>query len=129
MWMTVGGVSTYSTPFGAGGSRRRSVFNVLLGQNATLSSHASKRPRVTDDSRAVVVGGFLAIVAGSGLLGAALGYALPARTGLEEVTVLSIAFAVTPASVALYGVVGVGTFLATLLAVVLVVERFDEAAG
>ncbi len=85
---------------------------------------------MTDEptGRRIVIGAFVVIVAVSGLLGAALGYTVPARTGLEEVTVLSITFTLTPVSVALYGVVTVGTFLATLFVVVAIVAAFDENA-
>ena len=83
---------------------------------------------MTDDQpgRHVVIGGVFTIVAVAGLSGAALGHALSDRTGLEEVTVLSITFTVTPTSLALYGAVAVGTFLATLLVVLTVVSRFDD---
>ena len=85
---------------------------------------------MTDEptGRRVVIGAFVVIVAVAGLLGAVLGYVVPAQTGLEEVTVLAITFTLTPVSVALYGVVTVGTFLATLFVVVAIVAAFDENA-
>lgn len=63
--------------------------------------------------RWVVFGVSVSLVLVAGLFGAVLGYAIPARTGMEEATGLSITFAVTPWSVALYGIVAVGTFVGT----------------
>lgn len=78
--------------------------------------------------RRVVAGLVLALVAVTGAFGALLGYALPARTGLEEITVLELVVPVTPVSLALYGGVTVGVFLVTFLGVVQLLSRFDEDA-
>lgn len=78
--------------------------------------------------RRVVAALALALVAATAAFGAVLGFVLPERTGLEEVVVLETAFAVSPASFALYGAVTVAAFLATLVLVVRAISRFDEHA-
>jgi hypothetical protein len=80
------------------------------------------------EGRRIVISLGLALVAATAAFGAILGYALPARSGLEAVTVLGITFVVSPATFALYGAVAVGTFIATLVLVLEVVSRFDENA-
>ncbi len=78
--------------------------------------------------RAVVLGFFVGLVVVTGLLGAVLGYAVPARTGLEETTLFSRSLPITPLSFALYGAVSVGAGLGVALVVVAVAARFDERA-
>lgn len=82
----------------------------------------------TLEGRRTVLALALTLVAVTAGLGAILGYALPARSGVDELTVLGVTFDVSPATVALYGAVSVGTVLATILLIVAVVGRFDENA-
>lgn len=76
----------------------------------------------------MVVGLGLALVAATAAFGAVLGYALPARTGLEEIVVLGTAVPVTPVTLALYGGASVGVALGLLFLVVQVLSLFDERA-
>lgn len=78
--------------------------------------------------RRVVIGGGVALVALTSLFGAVLGVVIPARTGLEETTVLAIPFQISPLSFALYGGVAMAVFLLTALCVVMALSRFDENA-
>ncbi|WP_238709380.1 DUF7520 family protein [Natronorubrum halophilum] len=78
--------------------------------------------------RRVVAGLVCALVAVTAAFGAVLGYALPARTDLEEIVVLEMAVPVTPVTFALYGGVSVGFFLVTFLLVVHAISRFDDDA-
>ena len=87
---------------------------------------------MTDDrefgGRRAVVGLCLALIAATAAFGAVLGYALPRRTGLEEMVVLGTAVPVTPVTFAVYGGVTVGVLLLTFLLVVQAISRFDEHA-
>ncbi|WP_143067669.1 DUF7520 family protein [Natrinema salifodinae] len=78
--------------------------------------------------RGVVVGLGLALVAATAAFGAVLGATLPGRTGLEEITVLTLAVPVSPVTLAIYGAVAVGGLLIAIGAVVRVLSRFDEDA-
>ncbi|MHC3439425.1 hypothetical protein ACYJ1Y_15385 [Natrialbaceae archaeon A-gly3] len=60
------------------------------------------------------------------LVSAVVGYVVSVRTGLEAVTVVAITFAVSPASFALYGFVATLTFVLTLVAVLVAVEKIEE---
>ena len=71
---------------------------------------------------AVLAGVVLAATA----VGALLGAIVPMVYGTDEVILLSITFAITPTSVALYAAVAVATFLLTLSGVFVVLSRFDE---
>lgn len=83
--------------------------------------------RLLEGRRIVLTLGFTLVLA-TAVFGALLGYTLPTRSGLEEVTVLGITFVVSPATFALYGGVTVSVFLVALLFVVRVASRFDEHA-
>ena len=76
-----------------------------------------------------MVGGLvLALSAATAAFGAVLGYALPAWSGLETITVLERSIPATPITFALYGGVSVALVLAVLLLVVTVLSRFDDEA-
>ncbi|QLK25778.1 hypothetical protein HYG81_17125 [Natrinema zhouii] len=85
-----------------------------------------------DDSRmtgrSAVAGLGLALVTASAAFGALLGATLPARTGLEEIAVLSVAIPVSPVSLAVYGAVATSALLASLWVAIVVLSRFDEDA-
>lgn len=73
------------------------------------------------------IGGLVvAIVVAAALGGALVGYAVPALTGREEVSVLELTIPIAPTSVALYAGVAVGVFLVTLLGVFRVIAAFDD---
>lgn len=101
-------------------------------ETTTPSVPSRELSGVTTDSelggRRVVVGLAIALVAVIAAFGAILGYALPAQTGIEEITVLGIPIPISPISLALYGSVTVGIFLVTFLFVVQVISRFDDDA-
>ncbi|MFC4544614.1 hypothetical protein ACFO5R_22020 [Halosolutus amylolyticus] len=78
--------------------------------------------------RRVVVGLGLALVAVTAAFGAVLGYALPARSGIETLAVAGVSVPVSPVTMALYGVLAVGTLLAVGLLALHIVSRFDENA-
>ncbi|WP_222919734.1 hypothetical protein [Natrinema sp. SYSU A 869] len=78
--------------------------------------------------RRAVVALAIALVAATAAFGALLGATLPARTGLEEITVRSITVPVSPVTLAVYGAVAMGVLLVTLGLVVTVLSRFDEGA-
>ena len=72
---------------------------------------------------AVAVAGLVVAVT---LVAGVVGYAVSARTGIEEATLLAITFSVSPVAFALYGLVATVTFLATLGAVLFAVEKIEE---
>ncbi|WP_226005698.1 DUF7520 family protein [Natrinema salinisoli] len=76
--------------------------------------------------RRAVAGLGLALIAATAAFGALLGATLPGRTGLEEISILAVAVPVTPFTLAIYGALAVGSVLATLGIVVIVLSRFDE---
>lgn len=78
--------------------------------------------------RSAVAGLGLTLVAASAAFGALLGATLPARTGLEQIAVLSVSVPVSPVSLAVYGAVATSALLATLWLVVGVLSRFDTDA-
>lgn len=78
------------------------------------------------DDRPPIAGRVVAVVAAAALGGAIIGYAVPALTGHEEVSVLELAIPIAPTSVALYAGVAVGVFVVTLLGVFRVIAAFDD---
>ncbi|WP_306057316.1 DUF7520 family protein [Natronococcus wangiae] len=93
-----------------------------------MTTDADRTAGRTLEGQRLVLALGLALVAVTAAFGALLGYALPALSGLEEVTVFGVAFVVSPATFALYGGATVGAFLVTLLLVVRAVSEFDEHA-
>ncbi|WP_226481459.1 DUF7520 family protein [Natrinema amylolyticum] len=77
--------------------------------------------------RRAVVALAIALVTATAAFGALLGATLPARTGLEEITVRSIVVPVSPVTLAVYGAVAVGALLVMLGLVVVGLSRFDDA--
>lgn len=73
-----------------------------------------------------VVGLVLASTVVAAVVGAAIGYALPAWAGLEAITVIELVIPISPTAVALYAGMTVGVFLGTLVLVVAVISRFEE---
>ncbi|WP_265111134.1 DUF7520 family protein [Halosolutus halophilus] len=92
------------------------------------SRTAGGAERQTPTGRRVVVGLGLALVTVTAAFGAVLGYALPARSGVETLAVAGVSVVISPVTMALYGAVTVGTFLVTVLLVLHTVSRFDENA-
>ncbi|SEQ56127.1 DUF7520 family protein [Natrinema salaciae] len=82
----------------------------------------------TITGRNAVIGLGLALVAATAAFGALLGATLPARTGLEEITVLGVAVPVSPLTLAVYGAVAVGALLIPFGLVVGILSRFDDDA-
>lgn len=78
--------------------------------------------------RGVVVSLGLALVAATAAFGAVLGATLPAYTGLERITVLTVAVPVSALTLAVYGAVAIGTLLVAFGIVVGVLSRFDDEA-
>lgn len=70
----------------------------------------------------------LALVVATAAFGALLGATLPDYTGLETITIGTVAVAVSPLSLAAYGAVAVGVLLLSLGFVVGVLSRFDDDA-
>jgi hypothetical protein len=90
---------------------------------ATDSDRRGGRPL---EGRRLVVGLGLAFVAAAAAFGALRGYAIPARTGVEAVTVFEITFVVSPTMGALYAGVTVGVFLATLTFVFASIAHLED---
>lgn len=86
-----------------------------------------KTERTITGRRAVVALG-LALIAATAAFGALLGATLPGRTGLEEISVLTVAVSVSPATLGVYGAVAMSVLLGSLWLVVGVLSRFDEDA-
>ncbi|ELY70276.1 DUF7520 family protein [Natrinema versiforme] len=78
--------------------------------------------------RNAIAGLGLALIVATAAFGALLGATLPARTGLEEISVLTISVPVSPLTLGIYGAVAVGAVLLSLLLVVRILSRFDAEA-
>lgn len=78
--------------------------------------------------RSAIAGLGLALIVATAAFGALLGATLPGRTGLEKITVLTVAVPVSPLTLGIYGAVSVGVVLLSLLLVVRTVSRFDAEA-
>lgn len=66
------------------------------------------------------------LVAAGAAFGGVLGWFVPARTGVEAITVLAVTVAVSPATLALYGAAAVGALVGAGLLAVEAASRFDE---
>ncbi|ELY57098.1 hypothetical protein C491_11343 [Natronococcus amylolyticus DSM 10524] len=91
-----------------------------------MATDSDRRDGRSLERRRLAVALGLALVAAAAALGALLGYTIPARTGVEDVTVLEITFVASPTTGALYAGVTVGVFLATLAFVFASIARFED---
>ncbi|WP_254767530.1 DUF7520 family protein [Salinilacihabitans rarus] len=88
----------------------------------------SDAPPTATGRRAVLALACGLVTAGAAF-GGVLGRFVPAQTGVEEVTVLAVTVAISPATLALYGAAAVGALVGLGLLAVEVASRFDDGAA
>ncbi|MDG5760106.1 hypothetical protein QA600_12220 [Natronococcus sp. A-GB1] len=91
-----------------------------------MATDSDRRGGRSLERRRLVVALGLALVTAAAALGALIGYAIPVRTGVEDVTVLGITFVASPTTGALYASVTVGVFLATLAFVFTSIAHLED---